>query len=207
LPDKHAAAVGYLGVVDLVGVCTDTMRLGACTCDGQWAFPGQNHWQLRNPRPFPPDRVINEGGRLQLWDAPQHVVDLAIDLGFYTPPIVTEQLDLLSLDDLLAPIVQPTPLPLMPTDVSSTFDAFHDANPWVYRALERLAADWIARGNTRIGVKGLFEVLRWHYGRAGVAQGQPMRLNNNLTSRYARLLLDAHPDWSGVIETRELRAA
>ncbi len=108
--------------------------------------------------------------------------------------------DQLALD--LAPVVQPA---TVGGSIQERFEAFHDANPWVCRALEQLTADLVGRGRRRIGIKSLFEVLRWHYNRA--TEGDDFRLNNSYTSRYARLLIDRHPEWADVFETRELRAA
>lgn len=85
------------------------------------------------------------------------------------------------------------------------FEAFHEANPWVYNSLEVLADDWLQKGHTRIGMKMLTEILRWQYERQTV--GDEFKLNNSMTSRYARLLIDNHPEWADAIETRRLRAA
>jgi hypothetical protein len=89
--------------------------------------------------------------------------------------------------------------------LQAQFESFHAANPWVFRALERLAADYLRTGARRVGIGMLFEVLRWHYGRA--TQGDSFKLNNSYRSRYVRLLLDRHPDWADRFETRELRTA
>lgn len=86
------------------------------------------------------------------------------------------------------------------------FEAFHAANPWVYVALVRLARDEHERGAERCGMKYLFEVLRWHYRRA--TSGDPeFKLNNNLTSRYARLIAKQEADLADLFELRELKAA
>ena len=90
--------------------------------------------------------------------------------------------------------------------IAERFTAFHSLNPWVADALETLAADWLAHGNKRVGVKACWEILRWSYGRATTGD-QGFRANNDFTSRYARLLLDRHPEWSEAISVRELRAA
>lgn len=89
--------------------------------------------------------------------------------------------------------------------IQEKFESFHDLNPWVYRALVRLTADWVARGRTRIGMKMLTEVLRWEYGRQTV--GDEFKINNNFTSRYVRLLVAEHPEFADAFHTRELRAA
>jgi hypothetical protein len=89
--------------------------------------------------------------------------------------------------------------------IAERFDAWHSANPWVYDALVSLVRDWLAAGHERVGIKQMFEVLRWSYGRSTV--GDTFKCNNDFTSRYARLILMRHPEWAGAIEVRELRAA
>lgn len=89
--------------------------------------------------------------------------------------------------------------------IQEKFESFHELNPWVYSALVRLTADWVARGRTRIGMKMLTEVLRWEYGRQTV--GDEFKINNNFTSRYVRLLVAEHPEFADAFHTRELRAA
>lgn len=84
------------------------------------------------------------------------------------------------------------------------FEDFHAEHPWVYEALERLTAQWISAGGGRIGVKALFEQLRWLA--PDLANGEPLQLNNNFTSRYARLLCAGHPEWCDVFELRRLRS-
>lgn len=85
------------------------------------------------------------------------------------------------------------------------FEAFHTANPRVFAVLESLAAQWLA-GHSKVGIKMLWEVARWKLDVETVGD-DVYRLNNDYTARYARLLLVAHPEWSGRIETRVLRAA
>mgnify|MGYP001296110418 CR=1 FL=1 len=89
--------------------------------------------------------------------------------------------------------------------IQERFEAFHAANPWVYQALEALAADWLAHGHKRVGVKALFEVIRWQYGRRTADPSSAWRVNNDYSSRYARLLIDRHPEWCDAIEIRALR--
>lgn len=90
--------------------------------------------------------------------------------------------------------------------IQERFEAFHAANPWVYRAFVTLTEDWLRRGHDRIGIGMLTEVIRWQYGRA-TDGSEPFRVNNNFRSRYVRLLLDEHPEWTSVFETRELKSA
>jgi hypothetical protein len=91
--------------------------------------------------------------------------------------------------------------------IQQQFEEFHRLNPWVYEALEKLAADWIARGKKRVGVKMLWEVLRWQHGRMTVDPSSEFKANNNYHSRYVRLLIANHPEWAELFELRVLKAA
>ncbi|MGP8302011.1 hypothetical protein ACTPOK_29645 [Streptomyces inhibens] len=88
--------------------------------------------------------------------------------------------------------------------IQAQFEAFHQLNPWVLRALESLTADYLARGARRVGIGMLFEVLRWRYARATEGDDE-FRLNNNFRSRYVRLLIERHPEWNSAFEVRALR--
>ncbi|MDT0382302.1 hypothetical protein RM572_26440 [Streptomyces sp. DSM 42041] len=83
--------------------------------------------------------------------------------------------------------------------ISERFHKFDAAHPWVYRELEQLVARRLASGEKRVGMKALFEALRWRHPHG--AQG----LNNNFTALYARRLLAEHPQWAAAIETRRRR--
>ncbi|WP_180685932.1 hypothetical protein [Streptomyces gossypiisoli] len=87
--------------------------------------------------------------------------------------------------------------------IQAQFEAFHQLNPWVLRALERLTADYLKRGAKRVGIGMLFEVLRWRYTLA--TEGDDFRLNNSYRSRYVRLLIERHPEWRSAFEVRALR--
>lgn len=101
--------------------------------------------------------------------------------------------------------------PLAPTNtpnhargasLEEQFAAFHAANPHVYHALRRLALDMTRRGQRRIGIGMLFEVLRWQYVMA-THDPNGFKLNNNYRSFYARLLHDNEPELHGVFEMRQ----
>ncbi|MER8084284.1 hypothetical protein ACIO6T_19200 [Streptomyces sp. NPDC087532] len=85
--------------------------------------------------------------------------------------------------------------------ITDRFHAFDSAHPYVYRALEQLTAERLAAGDTRLGLKQLFEALRWRL-------PKDMRgLDNNYTALYARKLLAGHPQWAPAFELRRRRAA
>ncbi|MGP9017609.1 hypothetical protein ACT1U9_04260 [Streptomyces sp. BR1] len=83
--------------------------------------------------------------------------------------------------------------------ITDQFLAFDAAHPYVYRALEKLTAERLAAGATRIGLKELFEALRWRLP-AGLRG-----LNNNYTALYARKLIEDHPHWATAFELRRRR--
>jgi hypothetical protein len=99
----------------------------------------------------------------------------------------------------------PTPVAVPASDsIDAAFDAFHTANPWVYKALVSLALDMHVRGRQRVGIGMLFEVLRWQHALATVDDASEFKLNNNYRSRYARLIMATVPALDGIFETRKL---
>lgn len=88
--------------------------------------------------------------------------------------------------------------------IQERFEAFHNANPDVYRALVRLSLEMKRAGRQRYGVKGLVEKLRWDF--AIQTQGDDFKISNDYTSRYARLIMEQIPELDGFFATRPLRA-
>lgn len=88
--------------------------------------------------------------------------------------------------------------------LEAKFQEFHSDNPKVYEELLALANQARSRGRHRIGIGMLFEVLRWN--RYLTTTDPDFKLNNNYRSRYARLLMDNHPELQGLFETRELKS-
>lgn len=88
--------------------------------------------------------------------------------------------------------------------IDEQFAEFHANNPNVYRAIRTLALDMKQRGRDHYGIKSLFEIVRWSHVRT---TGDSFKLNNNYTSRYARLLMEREPELAGFFETRELKTA
>lgn len=90
------------------------------------------------------------------------------------------------------------------TELDLAFQKFDRENPAVYRELVKLAFQAHDRGRTKIGMKMLFEVVRWH--RTLHTNDPKFKLNNNYTSRYARKIMDAYPELDGLFETRGLKS-
>lgn len=86
--------------------------------------------------------------------------------------------------------------------IERAFWEFHAAHPEVYEELRQLALDAKRRGRDRLGMKMLFEVVRWN--RLLRTGDRGFKLNNNFTAYYARLLMEREPELRGMFETRKL---
>ena len=86
------------------------------------------------------------------------------------------------------------------------FEEFHARHPEVYRELVALARAAKARGARRLGIKALFEIVRWNR-LMNTTDWAGFKLNNNLTSYYAREIMANEPDLAGIFTTRRLHVA
>lgn len=110
---------------------------------------------------------------------------------------MTEQPDLFAAIDPLVSIGKHE-------SIQAAFEEFHRINPHVYRHLVRAARRARFLGRRKIGIGMLFEVMRWNY--FVQTEGDEFKLNNNFTSRYARLIEEENPDLKGIFETRCLKS-
>lgn len=90
------------------------------------------------------------------------------------------------------------------TEADRRFLAYHEANPHIYERFREVALSLRRRGWRRYGAKGVFEALRFHSEVAAVSES--WKLNNDYTSRYARLLMANEPELAAFFQTRRLRA-
>lgn len=86
------------------------------------------------------------------------------------------------------------------------FEEFHRLNPQVATALEQMTRELVQRGRRRIGIKMLFEVLRWNYFMETSDPNSDFKINNNYAPYYSRLLIERHPEWADVFELRTIRS-
>lgn len=77
---------------------------------------------------------------------------------------------------------------------------FHEANPQVMSKLVEIARDLRGRGVRRIGIKLLFERLRWI--NIVDTQGDKYKINNNHAPWYARRIME-RAEFAGLFETRD----
>ncbi len=91
--------------------------------------------------------------------------------------------------------------------IRSRFNEFESANPGVYEELVALARQAKRRGCTKIGIRMLWEVMRWNRMlRTKPTPGDVYKLNDHFHSRYARLIMAGEPDLDGFFEVRDLRS-
>ena len=93
-------------------------------------------------------------------------------------------------------------LPLSDDKIARCFAQFHRANPHVYQGLCRLALKVKRAGHQHYGIKALFEVLRYEYALTTISD-DGLKLNNNYTALYARMLMKQEPELDGFFNLRE----
>lgn len=82
------------------------------------------------------------------------------------------------------------------------FDKFHTENPHVYKSLVQLARDMRRnRADRKIGMKMLFEVLRWNHF-LNTTSEDDFKLSNDFTAPYARLIMAREWDLAGAFNLR-----
>jgi diadenosine tetraphosphate (Ap4A) HIT family hydrolase len=83
------------------------------------------------------------------------------------------------------------------------FEKFHAANPQVMGFLVariRETLKHVRLWDARLSMRMFWEMAR--YERIMKATGGNYALNNNLAPYYAREIMNAHPQWRGVFQTR-----
>ena len=99
----------------------------------------------------------------------------------------------------------PTP-PLATDRIQIAFEKFHADNPHVFMFFEERCAEAWQVGIRRMGMNLLLELFRWH-GMMETRSSDGYRINQNYAPRYARRILEVHPEWDGLFELRALRSA
>ena len=100
---------------------------------------------------------------------------------------------------------QPAPEALPPdATIDERFAAFHAANPAVFGLFVRFALEAQAAGLASYSAKAVFERVRWQTA-IETRSGDPFKVNNDFTARYARLAMDTVPALADFFHTRGLR--
>jgi hypothetical protein len=88
--------------------------------------------------------------------------------------------------------------------LEAKFQEFHKQNPQVYLALRERALQLKRKGWSHYGIKAIVEVVRFH--RALETTDPNFKLNNNYSSRYARILMEQESELKEFFQTRELKS-
>lgn len=90
--------------------------------------------------------------------------------------------------------------------IQKQFRSFHKANPHVYRLFRKYARQARRAGHKRYSADALLHVIRWHL--FVVTKADPAgayKINNNYSSRYARMMVKKNPSFKGFFEMRVLK--
>ena len=90
--------------------------------------------------------------------------------------------------------------------IEERFREFDEANPQVYATLKKLAFEGVAAGMKKLGIRNLWEVMRWHI-YMETRDPSHLKLNDHYHSRYVRKLIEECPTLEPYFELRALRAA
>ena len=90
------------------------------------------------------------------------------------------------------------------TRLDKQFERYHAENPHVFELFRRFAFMAKNSGRTKYSARAIYHRMRWHMDIE--VKGDDYKLNNNYSSRYARLLIQKFPEFEGFFETRTLRS-
>lgn len=82
------------------------------------------------------------------------------------------------------------------------FQKYHQENPQVYDAFCRIAQGLWSSGHRHYGAKAIMEYIRME---TAVRGNDGIKINNNYTRWYARLLIQQCPDFRDFFRLRELK--
>jgi hypothetical protein len=89
--------------------------------------------------------------------------------------------------------------------IESAFLQFHRENPEVYNLLVKFAREARNGRRKRYSIDAIVHRVRWHYD-IEINRIDEFKINNNFTSRYARLIMQQEKDLAGFFEVRILRS-
>lgn len=97
--------------------------------------------------------------------------------------------------------------------IDERFAKFHENNPQVFNLIVKEARLALKQGMDKFSVRQICEYVRWHIQlhtkddpMFSKSKGEKVKfkINNDYSSRYARLLLERYPEFAGKIELREI---
>jgi len=97
-------------------------------------------------------------------------------------------------------MIQPS---LFESRLDTLFIKYHADNPAIFEHFKRFALQLRGRGFRHFGAKAIMERIRWEVALQTGRDG--FKINNNYTSRYARLLERKLPMFRGFFRKRALQ--
>lgn len=92
---------------------------------------------------------------------------------------------------------------LLEPKIVSDFWEFHAKYPQVYTLFHRYATEAKRAGRSRFGIGMIAERVRWYISVESTCTAtEEFKINNNLRSCYARLLMIRHPEFEDLFELR-----
>lgn len=96
--------------------------------------------------------------------------------------------------------------PRLPRSSRDRFEKFHAKNPEVYRSLVQYARIARNAGHRRIGIRLVWERMRWdRLMTVEDPEQSQVKLNDHYPPYYARLIMQREPDLAGIFEIRQRR--
>ena len=88
--------------------------------------------------------------------------------------------------------------------LESKFWTYHKANPQVFNLFKHFANEARSKGYAQYSAKAIFERVRWEVS-VNTNDPEKFKMNNNYTSRYARLLITSDPSFADFFRNREMK--
>ena len=86
------------------------------------------------------------------------------------------------------------------------FFKYHEANPQVYSLFLGFVKKARSAGHKHYSIDAIMHQVRWHMN-VETRDSEGFKMNNNYTSRYARLLVKLQPNLDGFFRNRKLKTA
>lgn len=81
------------------------------------------------------------------------------------------------------------------------FKAYHQDNPHIYAAFEKLSLEAAKTGRNKFAVRNIFGKMRWDMAISG---NDEYKINENYSAYYGRLFEEKNPKYSGFFRKKNI---
>jgi hypothetical protein len=92
----------------------------------------------------------------------------------------------------------------MKKTLDEKFFEYHHKNPHIYYLFEKFAREIKRSGQARYSMRTIMHRVRWHIDVDTIGENQ-FKMNNDYSSRFARLLVRLNPEFAGFFRMRKLK--